>query len=219
MSDPNDSTSIALLSSTFLECCAQVRNSDPSILPLPGHSFMIRRLSEKEDIELADALLENTSVTYLQLATENYTKISAEAMAKYVRSSKHLQRIRWNSNQMTDDRDSREEMLCCFLPAFQESRSLKELHINFPLQGEPSYLALESMLTHTQSLRSLTLYYPVGPQEDIAVAATRSGLKKKHHSTGAQNGIFAPRNDCSPLFDRSARPPSTSKALFEWLCG
>jgi hypothetical protein len=34
------------------------------------------------------------------------------------------------------------------------------------------------MLTHTQSLRSLTLRCPGGRQEDIALAKTRSGLKK-----------------------------------------
>jgi hypothetical protein len=34
----------------------QGRNGDPSILPEPGRYFYIRRLSEKEDIELADAL-------------------------------------------------------------------------------------------------------------------------------------------------------------------
>jgi hypothetical protein len=35
-----------------------------------GNHFRIRDSSEKEDIELADALLENTSVTYLELETE-----------------------------------------------------------------------------------------------------------------------------------------------------
>jgi Ran GTPase-activating protein (RanGAP) involved in mRNA processing and transport len=160
----------ALLSSTFLEICAKVRNNDPSILPEIGNPFRIRDLSEREDIELADALLENTSVTYLQLDMVNHTKSSAEAMAKYVRTSKHLQRIRCNG-LACDDR------LCCFLPALQESTSLKELHMVLPLVGGPSSLALENMLAHTQSLRSLTLICPAGQLEDIAVAAARSGLK------------------------------------------
>jgi hypothetical protein len=89
MSDPNESTSQVAsngdgvpLSSTFLEFCAKVRNNDPSILPPPGEPFRIRDLSEREHMELADALLENTSVTYLQLDTGKYTKSSAEAMAK-----------------------------------------------------------------------------------------------------------------------------------------
>jgi hypothetical protein len=167
---------------TFLEFCAQVRNNDPSILPEPGKPFKIRQrhLSEKEDIELADAVLENTSVTYLELKTQDYTKRSAEAMAKYVRTSKHVQHIRWPMNLSTDDRalKQREDMFCCFLPAIQESTSLKELDIDLPLIGGSSNLALENMLTHTQSLQSLSLVCPVGALEDIAVAAARSGLKK-----------------------------------------
>jgi hypothetical protein len=185
MSDPNDSTSTGdsvSLSSTFLEFCVKVRSNDPStILPKPGDPLRIRRLSEREHTELADALLENTMVTYLELETAKYTQSSAEAMAKYVRTSKRLQRIRWNGKVNTDDRalQQREEMLCCFLPAIQESTSLKELHIDLPLIGGPSNLAFENMLTHTQILRSLTLRcYAGGLLEDMAMAAARSGLKK-----------------------------------------
>jgi hypothetical protein len=74
MSDPNDSTSTiddgrALRSATFLEFCAKVRNNDPSILPAHGQPVRIRHVSEKEEMELAVALLENTTVTYLELDT------------------------------------------------------------------------------------------------------------------------------------------------------
>jgi hypothetical protein len=84
MSDPNDftSTSGVPLSSTFLEFCAKVRRNDPSVLPEPGEPLRIGPLRENEDMELADALLENTNVTYLELGTGKYTKSSAEAMAK-----------------------------------------------------------------------------------------------------------------------------------------
>jgi Leucine-rich repeat (LRR) protein len=186
MSVSNDSTALSTvddgrdsLSSQFLNFCVKVRNNDTSILPELGNGkpFNIRHLSEKEDIELADALLENTNVTYLEFETEKYTNSSAEAMAKYVRTSKHLQHIRWNGAWYPQFRHC-EEILCCFLPAIQESTSLKELHINFPLIGGPSNLALENMLKHTQSLQSLSLICPFGPLEDIAVAAARSGLKK-----------------------------------------
>jgi hypothetical protein len=94
MSDPYDSTSTddgVPLSSTFLDVCVKVRNNDLSILPEPGRPFNIRpNLSEKEHMELADALLQNTNVTYLELETGNYTEGSAEAMAKYVRTSNRL---------------------------------------------------------------------------------------------------------------------------------
>jgi hypothetical protein len=192
MSLSNDSTLTGtiddgrvLLSSTFLEFCAKVRNDDPSILPAVGKPFRIDPLSEKEDLELADALLENTRVTSLELYTKNYTKSSAEAMAKYVRTSKRLQRIRWPGELNTEYREfvlrQRQEILCCLLSALQESTSLKELHMELPLIRGSSKLALENMLTHTQSLRSLTLICPVGLPGllfDTAVAAAPSGLKK-----------------------------------------
>jgi hypothetical protein len=102
MSDLNDSTVLstidagrALLSSSLLEFCDKVRTSDLSILPEPDQPLIIRRLSEKECMELADALLENTNVTYLELKTDYYTKSSAEAMAKCIRNNKRLQHIRW----------------------------------------------------------------------------------------------------------------------------
>jgi hypothetical protein len=168
----------ALLSPTFLEFCAKVRNNDPSILPAPGMAFAIRDLSEREHMELAYALMENKSVTYLQLDMEKYTKSSAEAMAECVRTSKRLQRIRLFQPEYGSNYGYREDSLCCFLLAIQESASLKELHIDFRLIGGPPNLALENMLTHTQSLRSLSLICPGGLLEDIVVAAARSGLKK-----------------------------------------
>jgi hypothetical protein len=128
MSVSNDSTSTiddgrASLSSPFLKFCAKVRNNDPSILPEPDEPLRIRRLSEKEDIELAGALLENANVTYLQLDTKTYTKSSAEAMAKYVRTNKALQRILWDGAWCGATRtlQQHEEIICCLLPAFQES--------------------------------------------------------------------------------------------------
>jgi hypothetical protein len=83
MSVSNDSTlagtvddSTALLSSTFLDFCVKVRTDDTSVLPEPGKPFKIRHLSEKEDMELADALLENNSVVYLELETKKvYEKL------------------------------------------------------------------------------------------------------------------------------------------------
>jgi hypothetical protein len=182
MSDPNDSTNTGdgvSLSSTFLEVLVKLRNNDPSVLPELGQPFRIRNLSEKEIIELSDILLENNSVTYLELEMNNYAKSWAEAMAKYVRTSKRLQHFLWYDGMQDGPRalQQRDEMLCCFLPAFQESSSLKELDMRFPLIGGPSNLALENMLTHTQSLRSLRLLIQIDLEEK-AVAAVRSGLKK-----------------------------------------
>jgi Ran GTPase-activating protein (RanGAP) involved in mRNA processing and transport len=162
---------MSTIDATFLELCTKVRNNDPTIMPEEGKPFKIVSLmSERESIKLSDALLENNRVAYLELVTRNYTH--AEAMAKYVRTSKHLQRIHWPKQQ-------REDMLCLFLPAFQESTSLKELHMELPVRDGPSKsnLAFESMLTQTQSLRSLSLL--ILPRGDpVSVAKALSGLKK-----------------------------------------
>jgi hypothetical protein len=131
MSDQNHSTSTgdgAPLSSKFLEFCVKMRNSDPSILPEPDAPLRLRLLSKKEDMELADALLDNTA-SRLELKTDYYTKSSAEAMTKFVRTSKRLQRIRLTGDhsELQHVRRQREEMFNCFLPAIQQSTSLKEL--------------------------------------------------------------------------------------------
>jgi hypothetical protein len=67
------------------------------------------------------------------------------------------------------------------MPAIQESTSPKELQMSVT-DGGPSNLALENMLTNTQSLRSLSLSCPddedIDNEEDIDLSAARSGLKK-----------------------------------------
>jgi hypothetical protein len=220
MSDPNVSTDA--LSPTFLDFCVKVRNNDPSILPEPGQPFNIRRwrMDEKEDIELADALLENTNVTYLQFDTEKYTKISAEAMAKYLRTSKRLQRIHWNGDQNCEEdrvlRQRHEEIRCCFLAAFQESTSLKELHIELPRIGESSNRALKSMLTHTQGLQSLCLRCPVDNLDDWATAAS-SGLKKNTTLRELTLDLWRGPTDVTPILTSLRDHPHLRRLCF--LCG
>jgi Ran GTPase-activating protein (RanGAP) involved in mRNA processing and transport len=137
-------------------------------------------MSEREYVELADALLENTNVTYLELDTTTYSENSAQAMATYVRTSKRLQRIEWDGSSYTDDRESEQcqKMLCYFLPAFQESTSLKELQMQLPIIGDgPSNLAFQSMLAHTKSLQALTIIYPDNRFYETDATVFRSGLE------------------------------------------
>jgi hypothetical protein len=146
-------------------------------------------------------------------------------MAKYVRTSKRLQRIRWIENLMTGDRElrQREDMLFCFLPALQESTSLKVLYINFPLIGGPFIQAMEKMLTHTQSLQSLCLSCAGGRLQvsrRLGCGYSLDWTEKEHHSTRAHTVISAPR--CQYLlshFDQSERPSSPSKGMFAWAFG
>jgi Ran GTPase-activating protein (RanGAP) involved in mRNA processing and transport len=181
---------------SFLAFCAKVRNNDPSVLPEPGQPLRIRPLSKRKGIELADSLLESSSVTFLQLESKRYTKNSAEAMAKYVRTSKRLQRLGLCMSGVSLQHRG-EEIICCFLHAIQDSTSLKELCMELSSIGGPSCLVLENMLAHTQSLRSLKVVFPAGPPEDMAVAALRSGLKK--NTTLRELTLVYPPRDTTSL--------------------
>jgi hypothetical protein len=221
MSDLNDSASTGdgvSFSSAFLELCAKVRKNDSSILPEPGKPFRIScHLSEKEDMELADALLENTNVTYLQLRTEKSTTSSAEAMSKYIRTSKHLQHICWHGYFMTDDQELEqgEEMWRCFLPAFEESTSLKELQINFSshwgavqpgarkyVDAYPKFMVSDSNQSRWTTRR-------------LVCGCSLVWIEKEHHSTRAHTRSFAGQ-DHLPYFDQSALPSCPSKTMFAW---
>jgi Ran GTPase-activating protein (RanGAP) involved in mRNA processing and transport len=123
-------------------------------------------------------------------------------MAKFVRTSKHLKHINWNedSGALINDRElvlgHREEMFSCFLPAIQESTSLMELNMELPFRGRPSNQALEDMLTHTQSIRSLTLRIP---QRHIDVAAVQSGLKNNTTLRELTLKVSGGATDISPI--------------------
>jgi Leucine-rich repeat (LRR) protein len=93
-----------------------------------------------------------------------------------VRTSKRLQHIHWKKVWYQGLRRCK-GMVCWFLLAFQESTSLRELHLDSFSEGGPSNLALESLLTHTQSLQILHLH--VCSLDDLAVVtAVSCGLKK-----------------------------------------
>jgi hypothetical protein len=107
-------------------------------------------------------------------------------------------------------------MLGYFLPVFQESTSLKELDIHFPLIGRLSNMALENMLTYTQSLRYLSLILPVGQLEDTLVAAAALGLKKNTTLRELTLEFSQGASDYLPCFDQFMRPSSPSKSVFAW---
>jgi hypothetical protein len=126
-------------SSKFLECCAKVWKNDPTILPEPGEPIRIGNyLSKKEHMELADAFLENTNVTYLELDTAKFTKSSAEAIAKYVSTSKHLQRmeiLRW----MIEHGSSVKRYSVVFYMLFKKARRSRNYSWNcLPGMGRPT---------------------------------------------------------------------------------
>lgn len=136
-------------------------------------------------------------------------------MAKRVRNSKRLQQISWECRELRH----RQEIICCFLHAFQESISYKELNMELPPVGGPSNLALDNVLIHTQSLRSLSLSFGEnGLLEDKAVATASSEWKKNTTLQEFELRFSLGATNFSPHFDQSARPSSPSQAMFAWAC-
>jgi hypothetical protein len=119
----------------------------------------------------------------------------------------------WMSDNLALQRQL-EEMFCCFLPAFQESTSLKELHMGFPRRDGPSSLALEHMSTHTQSLLSLSLSCYRCTARRYSCGCTPVWIEKEHHSTRAHTESFSGYNDCLNQFDQSSSPPT---AILTWV--
>jgi hypothetical protein len=58
--------------------------------------------SDEEDIELADLL--KTRMSRTQIVYAKFTRSSAMSMAEFVRTSNHLQRIRWYEGKRTAKR-------------------------------------------------------------------------------------------------------------------
>jgi hypothetical protein len=119
-----------------------------------------------------------------------YTKSSAEAMAKYLRTSKRLQRIHLGG-ELGADYQHREDILCCFLSAFQESTSLKEVCINFRLVGGPSKWALKKYDDPYTEFTVTEFNLFSWPTRRHSSDYRLVWIKKKHFSTRAQIGILA----------------------------
>jgi hypothetical protein len=96
--------------------------------------------------------------------------------------------------------------MLCFLPASQESTSLKVLHMVSPFQGEPSSLAFESMVADAQSLQPLSRICPNWFKWHTRRMGCGCSLGE-HPSTGVYTGSFRGYH-CLPQIDLSARPSS-----------
>jgi Ran GTPase-activating protein (RanGAP) involved in mRNA processing and transport len=134
--------------------CDQLRANDPTVVPGDNLPFKIRPcLSEKEHIELADALTQNTIVKRIFLDVDDFTERSAQAMAEYLRTSKNLYSVILCGSRNNSES---QRVLSCFLLALKEKASLKELSLHDLKLGSASQV-LEKLLMDTQSLQKLQL--------------------------------------------------------------
>jgi hypothetical protein len=149
--------------------------------------------------------MENTNVTSLELDTARYATPQKKWPSTCVPASA-LQRIHWNLSGVNDlvSLSSRRNV-CCFLPALQESTSLRNYTLTclycWTVQpGARKYVA------HTQSLRSLTLIYQMSTRRHNGCSPI--WIEKNTHSTA--HIVSAGCNDYLSHFDKSMRPSSPS---------
>lgn len=168
------------VSSTFLQCCVRLRADDPTVLPRKGAPFVInRKLSERESIELTNALLQNTNIQSISLNVDHYTSKSAETMGKYLRGSKHLQRVRLEGRPFPDVNLQRhKQVFSILLRALQESTSLKEISIHNLEIGMLANNSLETFLARTPSLQKLHLLSTHRALYREEIVALQSALTK-----------------------------------------
>jgi Ran GTPase-activating protein (RanGAP) involved in mRNA processing and transport len=164
----------ASTSPTFREYCDKLRANDPTVLPRDNFPFKIGPLlSEREHIELADALTQNTLIERIFMELDDYTERSAKAMAEYFRASEGLRCVilSGSSHDPTSQR-----MLSCLLLALQERPSLKELSLHEVTLGSASK-EIEALLINTKSLQKLHLAYSWRLNQE-ELTRIQSGLKK-----------------------------------------
>jgi Ran GTPase-activating protein (RanGAP) involved in mRNA processing and transport len=164
----------APISATFLGYCNQLRENDPTVLPRDNLPFKIGpRLSEREHIELADALTHNTRVQRIFMELDDYSERSAQAMAEYFRASKVLRCVILSGSRNNSES---QRVLSCLLVALQNTPSLKELSLHELKLGTASK-AIENLLIRAPSLKKLHLAYSLRLNQK-ELACIQSGLEK-----------------------------------------
>jgi hypothetical protein len=152
MSDPNDPRvpAMALHSHrTFLEFAPRCGGRS-FYFTKTNQPLRIRPLGEK-DIELASALLKKYQCQVPRIEYGKVYEKLCRAMAKYVRTSKHLQRIRWREGTKDCDSEVRDKLL--FTVCFSRKYVAQGIRLELPSVGGPSNLAFETCWPNTHGFR------------------------------------------------------------------
>jgi hypothetical protein len=181
------------IASSAARVIAQLRTNDPSIFPgaSSNHQFVIcPSVPDPIRVELAEALTQNTVVRCIGLQPHNYSKQSADAMAKYLMRSKRLLYVDLMGESPSvfeyicrmafgfSGERGRKRALCTFIEAIGQSTSVTNLSlVNLGL-GHVSE-SFENLLTRTKNLRHLRVDLErQGHLEEAATAAIASGFSK-----------------------------------------
>jgi hypothetical protein len=156
--------------------CAQLCANDPSVLPQGPNEVFQPDVPDSCRLEIAEALLENIIVRRIRFELQHYSKLSADAMAKYLAQSKRLLYVEFSSLYRLESTITYQQFISSFIEAIGKSNSIKELSITCPGLGSASE-SFENLLTRTKTLRHLRLNLRrQEPMEEAVTAAIASGF-------------------------------------------
>jgi hypothetical protein len=161
--------------------CAQLRNNDPSVLPEGPNQYFEPCVLDWSRLNIAEALAQNTIIRRIGLELQHYTKLSADAMAKYPAQSKHLLAVKLSLDVRfeTGEECPHHQFLSSFIDAIGQSNSVEEINLTCPGLGPASSKSFENMLTRTKTLQLINVDLKSGGLlEEAATAAIASGFSK-----------------------------------------
>jgi Ran GTPase-activating protein (RanGAP) involved in mRNA processing and transport len=162
--------------------CAQLRANDPSVLPEGPNQIFEADVKDSFRPQIAEALLQNTIIRLVSFDVPSYSKLSAEAMAKYLAQSKRLLYV----ELIFDDASymlgvlppPNLQVLSTFIEAVGQSSYINELNLVCPGLGAASK-SFENLLTRTKTLRYLRFEWKGrAPVKKAAMGAIVSAFSK-----------------------------------------
>jgi Ran GTPase-activating protein (RanGAP) involved in mRNA processing and transport len=168
----------------------KLRTNDPSLFSGSNsndQNLVIHpSVQDSGRLKIVEALTQNTVVRCITLQPHDYSKLSADAMAKYLLQSKHLLKVDLIGEALTlfgfrigvTFGFVPERALCTFIEAIGQSNSVQELSlINLGLESASE--SFETLLARTKTLRYLRVDLErQDPLEEAATAAIASGFSK-----------------------------------------
>jgi Ran GTPase-activating protein (RanGAP) involved in mRNA processing and transport len=180
--------------SSALRVITQLRTNDRSIFSGASstHRFVISPSTpDLIRLEIAKALTQSTIVRHIKLQPHDYSKLSADAMAKYLMCNKRLLHVDLIGESLTlfdfftfgmafasRGEKRRNRALCKFIEAVGQSTSVTNLSLT-NLGLRPASVSFEYLLTRTKTLQFLTVDLErQGHLGEAATAAIASGFSK-----------------------------------------
>jgi Ran GTPase-activating protein (RanGAP) involved in mRNA processing and transport len=176
-----DNDGDAMISSAVRELCNRLRAGEKGFSTDSVPFRIMRKRSQAEVIEFLKALEVNTSVKHVRFKLEDFTKISAIAIVKYVESSKTLQKLDLSFDPCHHDWQKRSEIVDVVLRGLSRNTSVSHLIINTFIITFAS-VAFQELLTGTETLQQMEVFTSQRHHEygyafdEVEIAAITSGF-------------------------------------------